>query len=210
METSNAATSTRENPVKSDASPPIWRRLFHMTFGSAVPVVGLFASWPFIISAVGVLALTSLTLDLVRFRSVTLNRLFLKWLEPLLKLSEDYRITGATYMMVAAFFAFLLFDQLVAATALLFLSIGDPVAALVGRRMAGPRIFGKSPLGTVAFVGVSGLVVTALIGSGVIHFHWGFIAGAIVAGLVELAPLPLDDNLTIPLISGAVMHFLVA
>jgi glycerol-3-phosphate acyltransferase PlsY len=209
MEPLNAATSARQKPVKVDTSPPIWRRLFHLTFGSIVPVVGIFTSWPFIISAVGILAVTALALDLARFRSATLNRLFLRWLQPLLKINEDSRITGATYMMVAAFFAFLLFDQIVAVTALLFLSIGDPLAALVGRRMAGPRIFGKSPLGTVAFVGVSGLVIAALVSGGVITYHWGLAAGAVVAGLVELAPLPLDDNLTIPLISGAVMHLLM-
>ncbi|HZA24473.1 MAG TPA: hypothetical protein VFA32_18040, partial [Dehalococcoidia bacterium] len=165
---------------------------------------------PFMIVAVGVLALAGLGLDLARFRSVTLNRLFLRWMAPLLKIGEDYRITGATYMMVAAFFAFLLFDQAVAVTALLFLSIGDPVAALVGQRVIGPRIFGKSPLGTVAFIGVSFLVIAILVSSGVIQYHWGLLAGAVTAGLVELTPMPLDDNLTVPLISAAVMHFLVA
>jgi dolichol kinase len=210
METPNATTSTRQEPVKPDASPPIWRRVFHLTFGSIVPAAGIFASWPFMIVAVGVLALAGLGLDLARFRSVTLNRLFLRWVAPLLKIGEDYRITGATYMMVAAFFAFLLFDQAVAVTALLFLSIGDPVAALVGQRVIGPRIFGKSPLGTVAFIGVSFLVIATLVSSGVIQYHWGLLAGAVTAGLVELTPMPLDDNLTVPLISAAVMHFLVA
>lgn len=210
METSDVTTSTRLRSVRSDATPPIWRRLFHLTFGSIVPVVGIFSSWSFLVVVAGVLALAGLGLDLARFRSVTLNRLFLHWMAPLLKIGEDYRITGATYMMVAGFFAFLLFDQAVAVTALLFLSIGDPVAALVGRRMIGPRIFGKSPLGTLAFIGVSFLVVTILVSSSVIQYHWGLLAGAVVAGLVELAPMPLDDNLTIPLLSGAVMHLLVA
>lgn len=209
METSNVTASSRQEPVKSDTSPPIWRRLFHLTFGSIVPVVGIFASWSFIMVAVGVLALASLALDLTRFRSANLNRQFLRWMAPLLKMGEDHRITGATYMLVAGFFAFLLFDQAVAVTALLFLSIGDPVAALVGRRMIGPRIFGKSPLGTVAFIGVSFLVIAILLSSGVVPYHWGLLAGAVVAGLVELAPMPFDDNLTIPLISGTVMHFLV-
>jgi glycerol-3-phosphate acyltransferase PlsY len=209
METPEVIASNHRKPVKSDDSPAIWRRLFHLTFGSIVPVAGIFASWPVMVAAAGSLALGGLALDLTRFRSGALNRLFLRWLAPLLKAGEDYRLTGATYMLLAAFFAFLLFDQAVAVTALLFLSIGDPVAALLGGRTAGPKILGKSPLGTVAFIGVSLLVVTVLISSGFIQFHWGLLAGAIVAGLMELAPIPLDDNLTIPLLSGAVMHFLI-
>lgn len=209
MGPSRATRSGHYKPAGPDASPPIWRRLFHLTFGSIVPIVGIFASWQFMIIAVGVLALGGLGLDLARFRSRALNQQFLRWMSPLLKIREDHRITGATYMMAAAFFCFLLFDQMVAVAALLFLSIGDPVAALVGRRMPGPRIFGKSPMGTVAFIGASAVVIALLVTNGVIQPHWGLLAGAAVAGLVELAPLPLDDNLTIPLISGAVMHLLV-
>ena len=45
---------------------------------------------------------------------------------------------------------------------------------------------------------------------GVIEYHWGLLVGAAVAALVELVSLPPDDNLTIPLISGGAIHFLVA
>ena len=76
--------------------------------------------------------------------------------------------------------------------------------------MPGPRIWGKSPVGTAAFLAVSLAVVGLLVAAGVIDYHWGLLFGAAVAALVELAPLPPDDNLTIPLISGAVMHSLVA
>jgi dolichol kinase len=101
---------------------------------------------------------------------------------------------------------------------LLFLSLGDPVAALVGRQMPGPRISGKSPVGTIAFIGVCLLVVLSLTKIGVVEYHWGLLVGAVVAGVAELISLPLlskvrlggvlDDNLTVPLVSGLVMQFL--
>ena len=87
-----------------------------------------------------VLAVISLGLDLVRFRMAGLNRLFLRWLAPLLKHDEDHKITGASYMLAAALIAFLIFDRQVAVLALLFLALGDPAAALVGSRIPGPRI----------------------------------------------------------------------
>ena len=156
-----------------------------------------------------VLALFSLGLDLVRFRMAGLNRLFLRWLAPLLKHDEDRKITGASYMLAAALIAFLIFDRQVAVLALLFLALGDPAAALVGSSMPGPRLLGKSPGGTVAFAGVSMLVVLALSLSGRVDYHWGMLVGGLVAALVELAPLPVDDNLTIPLASGGAMQLLV-
>lgn len=197
--------TTGERP----AAPPGWRRIFHLTAGSIVPVAGIFLTGPAILGLAGSLAAASLFLDLLRFRWASLNRRFLAGLKPLLKTSEDHRLTGATYMLAAGFIAFLFFDPMVAVAALLFLSLGDPAAALVGARAPGHRFGGKSPVGTATFMTVCLLVVAVLVGSGLVQYHWGLLAGAVVAGLVELAPLPLDDNLSIPLISGGLMQVLV-
>jgi glycerol-3-phosphate acyltransferase PlsY len=186
----------------------VWRRLFHATAGSGVPVAGIFVPWEPLVIALGILSGGGLAFDLLRMRIPWLNRWLVSWLAPLLKQEEDRRITGATYLAIAAFFAFLLFDQSVAVSALLFLSLGDPAAALVGRRMPGLRVFRKSPGGTAAFIAVSLVIVAVLVGADVVEYRWSLLAGAVVAGLVELAPLPLDDNLTIPLISGGVMQLL--
>ena len=190
------------------APPPVWRRLFHLTAGSTIPVAGIFAPELFMVVATAALTAGGLGLDLARFRAERLNRIFLRWLAPLLKPDEGSRVTGATYMAMAALAVFLLFDRTVAVAALLFLSLGDPAAALVGRGMPGPRIFGKSPVGTAAFIAVSWAVVGVLVFAGVVEYHWGLIAGAVAAGLAELAPLPVDDNLTVPIAAGAVMFFL--
>jgi acyl phosphate:glycerol-3-phosphate acyltransferase len=203
-------TSAQQLPPEIRAAALIWRHLFHLVPGSIVPVAGIFAPQEMTVIAFGVLAFISLSLDLARLQTLWLNRLYIRWLAPLMKREEGHRITGATYMVIAGFIAFLLFDQTVAVSAMLFLSLGDPVASMIGRRMPGPRLFAKSPGGTAAFVGISLLVVTAMTGSGVFQYHWGLLVGAVIAGLVELTPNPLDDNLTIPLISGAVMHFLGA
>ena len=190
------------------AGPPWPRRLFHASVGTAIPVIAYFLPDPLPALIIGILAAGSLALDLVRFRIAWLNRLFLNWLRLLLKREEEARITGATYLLIAACICFLAFDKEIAVAVLLFLSLGDPAAALVGRPIPGPRILGKSPVGTLAFVVVSLLVVALLVTADVMAFHWVFIVAAIVAGLVELAPLPLDDNLTVPLVSGACAQYL--
>ena len=160
------------------------------------------------VAALAVISGGGLGLDLLRFRVQWLNKQFLRWLSPLLKSDEGRSFTGATYLAIGALFTFLLFGLEVAVPALLFLSLGDPVAALVGRRMPGPRIFGKSPGGTAAFVALGLVTVGVLTGSGAVEYHWGLLVGALIAGVVELAPGYPDDNLTIPLIAGASMYFM--
>ena len=186
------------------------RGVFHLTAGSALPVAGLFAPQQFFIPALITLMVLTLAVEAARLMWDPLNRVLLRLFSPLLKQKENRRLTGSTYMLISALAVFLLFDTHIAAAAMLFLSLGDPVAALVGTHVRGPRFFGKSPVGTAAFVVVSLGVCAVLVSAGAVPFHWGLLAGAVVAGIVELLPIPLDDNLTIPLASGGIMHLLSA
>ena len=193
-------------PPTAAAGPPLPRRIFHALAGSTIPLAGIFAPMPELTAALAVLAVGSLALDLTRFRVSRLNRLFLRWLRPLLKSSETRRLTGATWLLLAAAIAFPVFDREVVVAAFFYLALGDPAAALIGRPLPGPRLFGKSPAGTLAFISVSLLAAALLVGAGFMPWHWGFAVGAIVAGLVELLPLPGDDNLWVPLAAAAAMQ----
>ena len=189
----------------AQAPPRIWRRLFHLTAGSSIPIAGIFAPDREFLVALAVLAAGSVALDLSRFGIGPLNRVYMRWMAPLLKGEEVSRMTGATHMLVASCFAFWLFGKEVAVPVMFYLSLGDPVAAVVGRRMPGPRLAGKSPGGTVAFAITGSLVAALLVLSGAIGYHWGLWAGAGIAAVVELAGVPPDDNLSIPLIAGVAM-----
>ena len=197
-----------ERRAAQSAPPPVWRRLFHVVAGSSIPLTGIFLSETAMIWALSFLGAGGLALDLARFRVEWLNRLFTRWMAPLLKQDEAAHITGATYMLVAALVVYVLYGKEVAIPVMFFLSLGDPAAALVGRRMPGPRIRGKSPLGTAAFIGVGAGAAAVLIAANGIDHHWAIWVGAAVAGTVELASVPPDDNLAVPIIAGTAMHFL--
>ena len=154
------------------------------------------------------LSAVALAIEIARLVYHPFNSVLLSWLRPLLKDTESRNVTGATYIALAALAAFIVFDKPIAITALFFLSIGDPVAGIVGGKMGGIRVRGKSPYGTVAFFFVALAVAGVLSGTGVVSFHWGLAVGAAVAALVELAYFGLDDNVTIPLVSGAAMTFM--
>ncbi len=185
--------------------PSIWRRVFHIFAGSSIPLGGIFVSETAMVWVLALLAIGGLVLDLVRFKIGWLNSIFMRMLAPLLKEDEAAHITGATYMVIAAFLVFAIFGKEVAIPAMFFLSLGDPAAAIVGRGMPGPRLLGKSPIGTVAFFVVGCATLAVLLSADGIDHHWALWVGVAVAGLIELASVPPDDNLAVPLLAGAVM-----
>ena len=187
------------------AQPKIWRRLFHVLAGSCIPIAGIFAPHNEFVITLAVLAVGALLLDLSRFGIGPLNRLYLRLMAPLLKSDEESHITGATYMLLAAALVFWLFGKDVGVPVMFYLSLGDPAAAIIGRRMPGPRLLGKSPGGTAAFIAVGAAVAAILLAAGVVEPHWALWAGAAIAALIELAGIPPDDNLSIPLAAGAAM-----
>src|SRR5205085_7006829 len=117
-------------------------------------------------------------------------------------------LLGSTYLLLAALLAIEIFPRPVAATALGFTVLGDGFAALAGRAWGRTRLFGKSLEGFAAC-----LLVCLLWGSYVAltgHLPWNIvIIGAMVASLVELLPIPLDDNPAVTLAAGFTMKLLM-
>ncbi len=185
--------------------PPIWRRLFHLLAGSTVPAAAIWTPEREFLIALAVLAGGAIALDLTRFGVGPLNRVYMQLMSPLLKTEEEARLTGATHMLIAATLVFWLFGRDVGIPVMFFLALGDPVAALVGRRVPGPRWKGKSPGGTIAFAATGCAIAGVLVASGALVHHWALWPSAAIAALVELAGIPPDDNLTIPLIAGVGM-----
>ena len=186
----------------SPAPPPVRRRVFHLIAASATTLLALAIPPPAYLTLIGAGALLALALDSARPRAPALNRLFLRIFGSMLKPAEVTEISGATWFLIAAFFAFHFYGPAVAVPALLFIAVGDPAAAIVGVRSPGPRWWGKSPVGGLGFITAALAAWAALCALGLGAWSWGIIAGAIIAAAVELAPIPLDDNLTVPLISG--------
>ncbi len=97
---------------------------------------------------------------------------------------------------------------------LVFLSVGDSAAALMGRK------FGRTPLvsGRTLEGSLSALLSCLLVSIPLMHLSaaqgWklsptGLLAGALAATLAELFEVPLDDNLRIPVFAGLVMELVV-
>jgi len=121
---------------------------------------------------------------------------------------EAVRINSATWYTSAVFLICLASPDRNGVLGLLVLSVGDPMAALIGRRFGRIKIGSKSLEGFAAFVLTSALASAAYLGGYYPELAplplVGLAVGASVAGgLAELFTSKLDDNMTIPLAATA-------
>ncbi len=152
----------------------------------------------------------STSVDLARLRIPAFNHFMYNHFSRFLRDSERDRITGTPWYVLGALCAAAFYDAPVAVYAVCFLAIGDVSATTIGERWGSIKISGvKSLQGTIAFIvaaTAAGLVINSYIypiGAGVV------LAGAVTAALVELIPVNINDNLTIPVISGGVMRLIM-
>jgi dolichol kinase len=148
-----------------------------------------------------------LLFEVVRLRRMRpwhyLKRVFGAMIRPR---EEDNNFTGAFYILLSGLAVIVLFDSYVAAFSLLFIVLGDVASAMVGRRWGKHRIRGEKTIeGALSFLLVSLVIVLVLPG---IPLVVG-VAGAVVATVVEALTVHRDDNLTVPLSAGLVMHLII-
>lgn len=158
------------------------------------------------------LIITSLVLflfiiiEFLRFSNPRFNTRLFNAFKFILKESERKRILTTTPLLISVLLTVILFSKDIAIMALLFLIFGDIASALVGKNF-GRIMLGKKTLeGSFAFF-LSCLIVAVFVNNLTsIHLTWPVVLfGALTATLVELLPLPIDDNFTIALSSGIIM-----
>lgn len=147
--------------------------------------------------------------DVLRAYSPTVNE-WIRWGFGFLMRAEELpavgsRVTfnGATCVLVGATLLTLLVPIRIAVPVLTMTMLSDAAAALVGRRF-GRHSWGtlsKTVEGSGAFVG-TGLVVILSFPS---LAPGPAIASVVVAAIVEALPIPVNDNIRVPLAAAAVL-----
>jgi dolichol kinase len=143
--------------------------------------------------------LAFLTVDGVRLRSARAHGAFAQRIGDYLRADEargPIRIHELT--AAAALLAFMV-PPAIAATAVAYAVFGDAAAALVGRRFGGGAA--KSVPGSLACLATCIAIGAALLPGRPLAIA----VGAAVATLVEAAPLPVDDNITVPLLAAVAL-----
>ncbi|MGD2250733.1 MAG: hypothetical protein PVF58_20235 [Candidatus Methanofastidiosia archaeon] len=177
------------------------RKLVHFV-GLSVPALYWITTREIALGFAGFAAVCGIIIEVARKRSEGFNQYVLTIVGGFAREDESQRVTGATCYATAAFLAVLLFSETVAVACLLFLALGDSVAALVGTRIGAHKVFDKSVEGSIACLVVCAVVGWALLGTVGLY-------GAVAATIIEVVPAPVDDNLRIPLVSGGLMFLLI-
>lgn len=180
------------------------RKSTHLA-GLIFPIFYIFLNRSYMIVIVGCIAAFALCVEFAKRVFPSIRAMFFQYLKLLLRSHEKQgAITGATYYLIGVFLCIVIFDKLVAITCILFIILGDTAAALVGKRWGRTKLIGNKSLeGSAACFIVCGVITLPLINPIV------GITGAFFATLTELLPLRIDDNLTVPLISGTIMQLMI-
>lgn len=164
---------------------------------------------PFVLGAIGI--------DIIRLKRLPLHGMLNRLLGPVLREHESQDFAGSSYILSASFLTILLFEKAAAVAAISFIILGDIAAAMIGRKFGRTKIrFSlmrtdsnrnnqKSLQGSLSCL-LACLAVAAVVP----HLPlWVGLVGALMATVAEGINLPIDDNFSVPLISGLVMHLLL-
>ncbi|MHA2391280.1 MAG: glycerol-3-phosphate acyltransferase [Promethearchaeota archaeon] len=158
---------------------------------------------------IGIVTLCFVFLDLSRILSKQTQELLTVKVKTIFRKGEEKKFSSMTIFLISTFIMVFIFGEMinqreVAITTLVFLVFGDLFAKVFGLAYGRHKILGKTIEGTLAYCGA--LIICCYILYNTIEISLPvLIIGAIAAPFAELLPLGMNDNFTVPIISGTVM-----
>jgi len=184
----------------------IGRKLYHLLGGLSLLSLYYILGRERALLFYAVFFILVLAMDVARLSIPALNQFVFERFSSFIRQSEEHKLTGTPPYILGIGLSLLLFSPGIATAAVCFLAFGDVSASAIGEQYGKTKIRDKSLEGTAAFV-------IACMFAGLFLFLMGISVspgimalGIVAAAGVELFPLPINDNLVIPLISGGVMQ----
>jgi dolichol kinase len=186
------------------------RSFFHVLSGlMALVCIQHLVSPVGLIWIAGSFASFSWTSELLRRRFPKVNQALMTAFGPVAHDHEWYRVNSGTWYASALLLLALTGSSLVCTLAVVVLAVGDPAAALIGRRFGRIKIrAGRSLEGSLGFLAVAGLTAMGVLLAYYPTMGLGetlALAGvsALAGTLAELYSRWIDDNFSIPVAVGA-------
>ncbi len=183
----------------------IGRKLYHLLGGLGLLSLYYLLGRERALLFYAVLFVLVLGADMTRLKVPAVNRFLFTWFGSFIRKNEENKLTGTPAYILGIGLSLYLFPLSLATAAVCFLAFGDVAATTIGERFGRTKIGNKSLEGTLAFIVVAVAISFLLPLAGIPLMRTIAVAGAVIAAVVELAPLPVNDNLVIPLASGGVM-----
>ena len=185
----------------------VLRKGIHLS-SLAIPIGYYIFNPTLIISALFTIFAVSAIFDLIRlYGNYSIKKFLGVAVGFMIRPRERKSFSGATTIVFAGLLAYLFYDLPIAAAAMVIIIVGDSAAAIIGRIVGKIRFMNKKSLeGTLAFI-MFGILGMLLIPG--LDFQLGLV-GVLVGALFEILPVPVDDNISVPIIAGGVMQMMVA
>jgi dolichol kinase len=160
-----------------------------------------------------VVALAGLLMDLIRNRIPVVNRVVIKFMGPLMRRSERDGVSGLPFYALGVSLSLFFYSRDIAIVSTMFLVFSDPLSSFFGVLYGKDKILpNKSLQGAVAGFFTCYLITlfyamnTSVLGTHLLIF--AIISGVIGSASELVSAFNIDDNLTIPVISGLGMTLL--
>lgn len=211
-------TRSKMNSLHVRSDLHLARKAWHVLMGLfivGIYMAGLTRSQGVLV--LGAFLLLSLGAETARLRIPSFNESVMRFWGPLMRSCEVNRYSGTPYYIASALIAVGIFPKPIAALAIAFLAVGDPIASLFGIRYGDLSIRfpnGKSLIGTsagmiacgvVAFIFLHFMNQTQFLELKFEHLVILSVVGGFAGGGAELLPMEVDDNFAIPVVSGFVL-----
>ncbi|MEN3046769.1 MAG: hypothetical protein ABDH49_07320 [Candidatus Hydrothermales bacterium] len=183
----------------------LWRKIIH--FSSIIfPLLILTLEKKYYLPIFSFILGGFLTADYLRLEIRSFKILFRKFFGKMIKTEEEDFFTGATWVSVSSFLVSLLFPKNISLISLLFLTVSDNFASIIGKFLGKRKIFkGKTLEGSITFFLISFSLT--------LFFNELSIAKKLLislfATLIELLSFNIDDNLTVPLLTAILLYFII-
>ncbi|MFX0139565.1 MAG: glycerol-3-phosphate acyltransferase, partial [Candidatus Hodarchaeota archaeon] len=156
------------------------------------------------LTIIGIVFLCFFGLDIFRFLNRRTNELLTVKVKSLFRKGESKKLSSMTLFLLAAIITIILFDKNIAIIALTFLIFGDIFSKIFGLAFGRNKLFNKTFEGTLAYIG--SVLICGFLFYTTLHFSLLLLViGGITAPLTELLSFKINDNFTVPLISGVFM-----
>lgn len=152
-------------------------------------------------------AIVAFVFELLRISNEKINSFVLKIMGPFMRESERNGFSGFPFYALGTGISLFLFEEKIAILSILFLVFADPISSFFGVTYGREKILpNKSIQGSFA-----GFVTCYFVAVGYGFLHglssvsliWFSIVAGVVGSFSELLSIFVDDNLTIPIVSGA-------
>jgi len=181
----------------------IKRKIFHL-ISMMFPLGYFVIEREILLIFIATLFVISLGMELGRIFNPRIGQYINPIFKSIMRGAEEKKISGATYLLAGAGITIYFFDKDVAIIALLLVSVSDTAAAIIGTAYGKVRLWGKTLEGSTAYFTATGILMMLMQSLTLEQMLVGLFTGT----LVELLPIPINDNLTMPVIAGFAMQFI--